>query len=76
VHREARDQAVEDTLVHRRPGTWRGVLSCLPLALAGGALTVASRAMRGIGIATAVLGLVSALLRALHLACRKMGGTG
>jgi hypothetical protein len=62
-----RDEAVENALVHRRPGTWRGVLLCLALAVVGIVLALASHATRGIGMALVVLGVLCALAGALHL---------
>lgn len=58
---EQRDRAVENALVHGRPGTWRDVLLCLALAVIGVILTVSSSyGARGIGIGPAVLGILCA----------------
>jgi hypothetical protein len=64
---EQSDRTVENALVHRRPGTWRGVLLCLPLVMLGVILTVASHGTRGIGIGLTLLGILCAASGALHL---------
>lgn len=71
---ERRDQAFENTLVHRRPGTWRGILLCLTLAAIGVILTVASHSTRGIGIGLVVLGILCAASGVLHLGWAKLRG--
>jgi drug/metabolite transporter (DMT)-like permease len=71
---ERRDQTVENALVHRRPGTWRGVLLCLTLAVIGIVLTVASHGTRGIGIGLAVLGALCAASGVLHLGWSRLHG--
>jgi drug/metabolite transporter (DMT)-like permease len=74
MNSERRDQAVENALVHRRPGTWRGVLLCLTLAAIGVILIVASHDTRGIGIGLAVLGILCAASGVLHLGWRRLRG--
>ncbi|HXB14193.1 MAG TPA: hypothetical protein VNV44_00485 [Solirubrobacteraceae bacterium] len=67
MDREQADRAAENALVHRRPGTWRGVLLCLLLALVGAVLALASASTRGIGLGIAVLGVLCALAGGVHL---------
>ena len=71
---ERHDQAVENALVHRRPGTWRGVVLCLTLAVIGVILTVASHATHGIGTGLAVLGILCAVSGILHLGWTRLRG--
>lgn len=53
-----RNQAVENTLIHRRSNIWRGVLLCLALAVVDGVLVLRSDTTQKIGIALAVIGVV------------------
>jgi hypothetical protein len=74
MNNQRRDQAVENALVHRRPGTWRGILLCLTLAVVGVILAVTSHGTRGIGIGLAVLGILCAASGLLHLGWTRLRG--
>jgi hypothetical protein len=71
MNAEKRDRAVENAVVNRRPGSWRGVLLCLALAVLAAVLAVVSTGTRPIGIALVIFGLLSALAGALHLALHR-----
>jgi hypothetical protein len=67
MDRSSRDRAVESALVHRRPGTSRGIVLCFLLALAGVVLVLLSHGTHGIGIALIALGLVTGISGMLHI---------